>query len=263
MRGRCIVAVAAGVAAAAGCGGSHTSTSHTSSVTTTTPARVTVPARPHPRPVVTHRVLAGQIPDRIPTSRHVVALTFDAGADNVGAPRILSVLARTGATATFFMTGQWAELYPQWARRIAARYPIANHTYDHTDLLRLSLPGVRSEVLGAGAAISRVTGHPTVPLFRFPYGSSDASALDVVNHLGYTAIGWTVDTLGWEGTSMGQSVESVIARAVGHLEPGEIVLMHVGSNGVDHSTLDAHALAEIIAAIRARGYKFVTLPQYF
>ncbi len=269
MRGRCIIAVAAGITAAAGCGGSHTSTSRTSSATTTTPAPVsapapvTAPAPPRPRPVVVHRVLVGQIPDRIPTSHHVVALTFDAGADNVGAPRILSVLARTGATATFFMTGRWAELYPQWARRIAARYPIANHTYDHTDLLRLSLQGVRNEVLGAMAAISRLTGRPPVPLFRFPYGSSNASALGVVNHLGYTAVGWTVDTLGWEGTSMGQSVESVIARAVGHLEPGEIVLMHVGSNGVDHSTLDAHALAAIIAAVRARGYKLVTLPQYF
>ncbi len=262
MRGRCIIAVAAAVTVAGGCGGSHTSTSHTSLVTTTTPERVTAPARPRPHPVIQHRVLAGQIPDRIPTARHVVALTFDAGADNVGAPRILSVLGRTGATATFFMTGRWAELYPQWARRIAARYPIANHTYDHTDLLRLSLEGVKNEVLGAMAAISRVTGRPPVPLFRFPYGSSDASALGVVNHLGYTAVGWTVDTLGWEGTSMGQSVESVIARAVGHLEPGEIVLMHVGSNGVDHSTLDAHALAAIIAAIRARGYKFVTLPPY-
>jgi peptidoglycan/xylan/chitin deacetylase (PgdA/CDA1 family) len=263
---RGVFAAVVGLVAIAGCGGSHATSSHTTSVTTTTPApapahaTASTPARPHP--AVIHRVLAGQIPDRIPTSRHVVALTFDAGADNVGAPMILSVLARTGATATFFMTGKWAELYPQWARRIAVRYPIANHTYDHTDLLSLSLDGVRNEVLGAMTAMKRVTGRPPVPLFRFPYGSSSASALGVVNRLGYTAVGWTVDTLGWEGTSMGQSVESVIERAVGHIEPGEIVLMHVGSNGVDHSTLDAHALAAIIAAVRARGYKLVTLPPY-
>ena len=91
-------------------------------------------------------VRRGQIPDRLPTRRHVVALSFDAGADNAGAPKILAVLARTGVPATFFMTGRWAELYPQWAKRIATRYPIGNHTFDHTDLLRLSLPQVAAEL---------------------------------------------------------------------------------------------------------------------
>jgi peptidoglycan/xylan/chitin deacetylase (PgdA/CDA1 family) len=161
------------------------------------------------------------------------------------------------------MTGRWAQLYPQWARRIAARYPIANHTYNHLDLLGLSLQEVKGEVLMAAAAIQRATGRPPVPLFRFPYGSSDASRLALVNHLGYTVLGWTVDTLGWEGTSMEQSVASVTSRALAHLEPGEIILMHTGANPNDHSTLDADALPGIIKAIRARGYRFVTLNEYF
>ena len=203
----------------------------------------------------------GQIPDRLPTKQHIVALTFDAGANDAGAPKILSVLSRKHVRATFFMTGRWAELYPQWARRIVARYPICNHTFDHTNLLQLPLPGVRRELLMAKAAIKRVTGRPPVPLFRFPYGSSNASTLAVVNRLGYTAVGWTVDTLGWEGRSMGQSTNSVFARVMANLQPGEIVLMHVGSSP-DHSTLDADTLARIIHAIRARGYAFVTLNQY-
>jgi peptidoglycan/xylan/chitin deacetylase (PgdA/CDA1 family) len=213
-------------------------------------------------PAAQHRVLVGQIPDRLPTRRRVVALTFDAGADNSGTPKILSVLARTGVPATFFMTGRWAELYWRWARRIANSYPIGNHTLDHMDLLTLSLAGVRAEVLNAKAAIKQATGRPPVPLFRFPFGSSNASTLAVVNRLGYTAIGWTVDTLGWEGTSQGQSVNSVISRALAHLERGEIILMHVGANPNDHSTLDADALATIISGIRRRGYAFVTVPSY-
>ena len=204
----------------------------------------------------------GQIPDRLPTRRWVVALTFDAGADNGGAPKILSVLARAHVPATFFMTGRWADLYWRWARRIAARYPIANHTFDHTDLLSLSLASVKAEILNASAAIKRVTGRPPVPLFRFPYGSSNASTLAVVNRLGYIAVGWTVDTLGWEGTSQGQSVNSVVSHALAHLERGEIILMHAGANPIDHSTLDADALATIISSIRKRGYTFVTLPPY-
>jgi peptidoglycan/xylan/chitin deacetylase (PgdA/CDA1 family) len=193
----------------------------------------------------------------------VVALTFDAGADNAGAPKILAALARTGVTATFFMTGRWAQLYPQWARRIAARYPIGNHTFDHQDLLRLTPQDVKTEVLTATGAIQRATGHPPVALFRFPYGSSSPSTLALVNRLGYVAVGWTVDTLGWEGTSQGQSLGSVTSHALAHLEPGEIILMHVGANPQDHSTLDADALAGIINAIRAKGYRFVTLNEDF
>lgn len=215
-----------------------------------------------PPPPVVPRMLVGQIPDRLHTSQRVVALTFDAGADNAGAPKILAALARTGATATFFMTGRWADLYPQWARRIVAHYPIANHTFDHQDLLGMPLQSVGGELLRAAAAIKHATGRAPVPLFRFPYGSSNAAALAVVNHLGYTAVGWTVDTLGWEGTSMGQSVGSVFSRAIEHLEPGEIILMHVGANPHDHSTLDADALPRIIAAILARGYQLVTLQAY-
>jgi peptidoglycan/xylan/chitin deacetylase (PgdA/CDA1 family) len=260
----CLIAVA-------GCGGSQAARPHRqiarSPTSTTRPLSAThltaqtQPATPRSSP--SHRVLIGRIPDRLPTTRHVVALTFDAGADDAGAPKILAALARAGVTATFFMTGRWAQLYPQWARRIAARYPIGNHTFDHQDLLSLTLNTVRSELLMARAAIQQATGRPRVALFRFPYGSSSASTLALVNQLGYTAVGWTVDTLGWEGTSLGQSRDSVTTRALAHLQPGEIMLMHAGANPHDHSTLDADALPGIISAIRARGYQFVTLNDYF
>jgi peptidoglycan/xylan/chitin deacetylase (PgdA/CDA1 family) len=132
--------------------------------------------------------------------------------------------------ATFFMTGRWAELYPQWARPIAARYPIGNHTFDHSDLTFLTHIVVRREILMARTAIRQVTGRPPAPFFRFPYGASSSETLSIANQLGYTAVGWTVDTLGWEGATAGQSVGSVIDHALGALSPGEIILMHVGSN---------------------------------
>jgi peptidoglycan/xylan/chitin deacetylase (PgdA/CDA1 family) len=258
----CLIAVAGCGSQAARPAGQNapSATSSTRTSTTRGAARAQL-ATAAVRPA--HRVLVGRIPERLPTSRRVVALTFDAGADDAGAPKILAALARARATATFFMTGRWAQLYPQWAKRIAARYPIGNHTFNHLDLLSLGLQEVKSEVLMAGAAIRKATGRPPVPLFRFPYGSSDASRLALVNHLGYTVLGWTVDTLGWEGTSMEQSVATVTSRALAHLEPGEIILMHTGANPNDHSTLDADALPGVINAIRARGYRFVALNDYF
>jgi peptidoglycan/xylan/chitin deacetylase (PgdA/CDA1 family) len=259
------------VAAVAGCGGSQPTRPRGSIAgpsISPTGALTATHSTPQPKPATSragpaHRVLVGQIPARLPTTRHVVALTFDAGADAAGAPKILAALARTGVPATFFMTGRWAQLYPRWARRMAARYPIGNHTFDHQDLLTLTRQGARRELLMAGVAITRATGRSPVALFRFPYGSSDSSTLALANQLGYTAVGWTVDTLGWEGTSLGQSLGSVTSRALAHLQPGEIILMHVGANPHDHSTLDADAVPAIISAIRARGYQFVTLTEYF
>jgi len=80
-----------------------------------------------------------------------------------------------------------------------------------------------------------------------------------VNSLSYGSVRWTVDTLGWQGTSGGQSVDTVVRRVLDNLTPGEIVLMHVGSNPNDGSTLDADALPRVIDELRARGYGFVTI----
>ena len=67
------------------------------------------------------------------------------------------------------------------------------------------------------------------------------------------------DGVDWQETSGGRSVDSVVQRVLGAATPGEIVLMHVGSNPTDHSTLDADALPRVISGLRAAGYSFVTL----
>jgi peptidoglycan-N-acetylglucosamine deacetylase len=73
------------------------------------------------------------------------------------------------------------------------------------------------------------------------------------------AVRWTVDTLGWKGTSGGASVQSVADRVQAGLQPGEIVLMHIRSNPDDGTTLDADAPPQVIDRIRTAGYGFATL----
>jgi peptidoglycan/xylan/chitin deacetylase (PgdA/CDA1 family) len=97
------------------------------------------------------------------------------------------------------------------------------------------------------------------PLFRFPYGDRDPRTIAAVNDLGYLPVRWTVDTLGWKGTSGGLSAPQVSDRAANALRPGAIVLMHIGSNPDDGTTLDADALPGMIERIRGAGYSFVTL----
>ena len=219
---------------------------------------------PEPSPTVPGipSSLAGTQWYKLPTNEKVVALTFDAGANADAVPSILHTLAGRGIPATFFLTGKWVEVYPEYASDIGAIYPVANHSYSHPDLTTLSDAEVRDEITKGAAAIKKATGRDTHPMFRFPFGASDEGTIDVVNSLGYGAINWTVDTRGWQGTSGGQSVDSIVDRVLDALAPGEIVIMHVGSNPDDHSTLDADALPQVIDEILARGYTFVTVDQY-
>jgi len=78
-----------------------------------------------------------------------------------------------------------------------------------------------------------------------------------LHKLGYVSVRWTVDTWGWMGLRL-QSVAGARRRVLNHLVPGEIVLMHLGSSR-DGSTIDSKALPGLIRAVRARGYRFVTL----
>jgi peptidoglycan/xylan/chitin deacetylase (PgdA/CDA1 family) len=192
----------------------------------------------------------------------VVALTFDAGANADAVPSILSTLAHYQVRGTFFLTGKWVETYPEYATEIGARYPVANHSYSHPDLTELSDPAVRDQITRAASAIKAATGKDTHPMFRFPFGASNQHTIELVNSLGYGAINWTVDTRGWQGTSGGQDVDKIVDRVLAALQPGEIIIMHVGSHPTDHSTLDAYALPRVIEEIRARGYSFVTVDQY-
>jgi peptidoglycan-N-acetylglucosamine deacetylase len=195
----------------------------------------------------------------LPVSRPVVALTFDAGASDEGVAPILATLRREGVPASFFLTGDFVDDFPASARAMAAFGPVGNHTYHHRDLTTLTDAQVRIEVRSAASRIRTVTGHDPQPLFRFPFGAVDAHRIAVVNSECYVPFRWSVDTLGWKGTSGGQSADSVVSRVVSNARAGEIVLMHVGAHPTDHSTLDADALGRVITELRARGYTFTTL----
>lgn len=199
------------------------------------------------------------------TSSRVIALTFDAGASAAGVNKILRTLKVKGVTATFFFTGKFAAAHSATVKNVASAYPIGNHSYSHPDLTTLSSSSVLKQVRDGEAAIVRASGgKKTVPFFRFPFGARDARVIKLVNSRCYVPFRWTIDSLGWVGTKgtatiKAQSVASVRNRVLAKATAGGIVLMHVGDNPTDHSTLDADALPSIIDGLRARGYRFVTL----
>lgn len=198
--------------------------------------------------------------ERIPTAQKVVALTFDAGANDAGLRSILNTLAANGVPGTFFLTGNWANQFPSDVPAIVTGgHLVGNHSMTHPQFTTLSDAQIAAEIGNAQAAILAAGADPRL-FFRFPFGDRDARTIADVNSAGYAAIRWTVDTLGWQGTMNGTRGPSfVVQRVMAAAQPGEIVLMHLGSNPDDGSTLDAAALPDVIAQLRAAGYGFVTL----
>jgi peptidoglycan/xylan/chitin deacetylase (PgdA/CDA1 family) len=195
---------------------------------------------------------------RGPSGGRTVFLTFDAGTDTGFAAQILDTLQRERVTAAFGITGRWAEQNPDLVRRIVGEgHDVVNHTYDHrsftgvsTHAAALSAAQRRTEIDRADQVLSGLTGRTTRPWFRLPYGdgNGDATVSAEVGQNGYRyVLGWTVDSLGWQGLSATAITTRCLARAV----PGAIYLFHVGSQ-----SQDAQALPAVIDGLRAQGYAF-------
>ena len=187
------------------------------------------------------------------TSRRCVALTFDAEQDRAATTAILDALRAYDVHCTFFVLGAFADQYPDLVKRMADEgHEVASHSYDHREFTALSADWRYSEIVSSEAAISRVTGHPTRPYFRFPYGSRNADALALLNSMGYISVYWNVDPTDYSGISAG----ALYSRIMSTVRPGAIVVMHTVN-----ASQKAGALPAIIRDLRASGYEPVTITE--
>ncbi|WP_327733355.1 polysaccharide deacetylase family protein [Streptomyces nojiriensis] len=212
-----------------------------------------------PRPPAS---LLGDEIRRLPTSRKVLALTFNAAWDVDGVDAVLAELRRRKLPATFFPTGEFAEAHPAAVRSIAdAGHGLGNHSYSHPYFDDLSTAERAEEVREADAAIRAASGTEPLPFFRFPYSSTTPESITDVNDLGYAAIEFSTDTNGYLGPQGGMSVDKAVERAVDAFAPGAIIQMHVGGNG-SGVVLDAEALPLIVDAAVAEGYEVIDLRRF-
>ena len=180
----------------------------------------------------------------------VVALTFDDGPSPY-TPAILRILRRHDVPATFFVVGQVIPGHGRLLRRMLRDgHEIANHSWNHANLARGGFHSSRQLAATTSAIERRTRFEPCA--FRAPYGAVGSDLIARARRLGMTTIGWDVDTRDW--TLPGSA--SIARRAITGVRRGSIVLMHDGG-GPRSQTVGA--LATTIRALRARGYRFVTV----
>lgn len=183
-----------------------------------------------------------------------VALTFDDGPHPLGTPAVLAELARSGATATFFLVGEQVVKDPGLAREIAdAGHEVAVHGYRHTLLLRRRVGALADDLDRAVAAIESATG--VMPeLYRPPYGVFSSGALAHVRGRGWRPLLWSKWGRDWERRATAQSIARRSSR---ELRAGDVVLLHDSDaySSADSWRRTAAALPSLLEAFATRGVR--------
>lgn len=190
-----------------------------------------------------------------PSDRKQIALTFD---DNFMVDRALAVLRalqKDKVPATLFLIGSSVKGTPAINAEIlkgmkAGLFEVGDHSWSHPQLPSLSDAAMASQIGGGTDAFRSVTGARTVPLFRPPYGSTNARVAAVGGSKGFRhLVLWDIDPRDWAGGSASSIANHVIRNA----HNGAIVVMHLsGAN-------TAASIPLIVSDLRSKGYEFVTV----
>ncbi|MFD8631137.1 polysaccharide deacetylase family protein [Streptomyces sp. NPDC059533] len=203
-----------------------------------------------------------------------VALTFDAdmtsdqgpraeAGEHFDNPQLISTLRALKVPSTIFMTGRWAEEYPDQAKSIGtdANFEIANHSYSHHafkspcyGLPALDEAAARADVDRAFEAFRKAGAVNTVPYFRFPGGCYDDAALRALSTAKVTAVQWDVVS----GDAFAKDPGAVAEQVLAGVKPGSVVVMHCTRSA---APVTEEAIQKIVPELRKRGYRFVKVSE--
>ena len=185
--------------------------------------------------------------------RKEIALTFDDGPGPT-TPALLRYLISNGVPATFFLVGKAIGEHPELVLREAdAGFTLAAHTERHARLASKTVARQELEIMASADRITRFTGH-AVRLFRPPYGSFDANTLEILRASRMLMVLWSVDPNDYSAKRTAPIVSATLAG----VRSGSIVLLH---DGPGPRPLTLKAVRRIVTTLRARGYRFVSLPK--
>ncbi|WP_051412241.1 polysaccharide deacetylase family protein [Halonatronum saccharophilum] len=185
------------------------------------------------------------------------ALTFDDGPDAVYTPQVLDVLREYNIKATFFLVGQRVEKHPDVVRQILKDgHTIANHSWSHADLRRISEERVEEEVMRTEKALEKVISRKTA-MIRPPYGAVSNKVLKQLYDMNYSVVNWSVDSLDWRAKDKSE----VIERTIPNLHGGANILFHSAGGEGQSLRPTVEALAIIIEELQKRNIEMVTVDE--
>ena len=175
-----------------------------------------------------------------------IALTFDDGPNNESTAKIIDVLEKAGAKASFFEIGRYIKGNEALLVRMSRNgFDIGNHSWSHTSFTKLGPNQIRHEISKTNQAIANA-GVETPRLIRPPYGEF---TLPMLKFIKVPVILWNIDPKDWDKKSSKEVVKVVEQQ----IRKGGILVMH-------DKKLTAEALPKILKDLKGK-YKFVTVSE--
>ena len=177
-----------------------------------------------------------------------IAITFDDGPHPFYTEQLLDGLKERGVHATFFVTGEHAELHPDIIARISEEgHLIGNHTYSHMRLTSSNSEEFKAELIKTNEIIMEITGKEVIYV-RPPYGTWDKKFETELNMF---PVMWNIDPLDW----CSNDASCITNKVVSGIKENSIILMH------DYYQYTVTAALDIIDELQAQGYEFVTVDE--
>ncbi len=186
------------------------------------------------------------------STEKVLYLTFDCGWENGYTYKVLDTLKEKNVPAAFFCTLDHIKSTPDLIRRmIDEGHIVGNHSMKHPDFAKVSRDRMKEEILGCDAYLQENFSYSS-KFFRFPEGSYNEVALEVVDSLGMTSVFWSCAYADWDVNNI-KGGQHAFDTVTSRLHPGAIILLHSVSPD------NAEALGDIIDWARENGYVFKSL----
>ena len=197
-----------------------------------------------------------------------LAITFDDGPNPTMTPKLLDLLDRHNARATFFVIGKYARQHPDLLRETAARgHVIGNHTDSHPNLFWRSPSQTRDELQTCHDAIAAALNAPP-KYFRPPFGWRNPWLAAAARNLHLQVVTWTLLPGDWHAPSddwLVRRMDPISAHAQADLNTstrgGDILCLHDGGHRSQNTdrTCTLAALDQCLPLWRDLGLEFVTM----
>ena len=190
---------------------------------------------------------------RLPASaegRREICLTFDDGPEPEVTPRVLDLLDRFQAKASFFCIGEKAAAHPELVREIAHRgHSVENHSYHHRRAFAFfGMSRLRREVEAAQQTLTSIAGRPPA-FFRAPAGFRSPMLDPVLSTATLRYVSWT--RRGFDTVS--RDPQRILRRLTRGLAAGDVLLLH------DSAPVVLAVLPALLGELAARDLKAVSL----
>lgn len=178
-----------------------------------------------------------------------IYLTFDDGPTPEVSDKVLDLLYKYNAKATFFCIGRNVDRFPEIFERIIKQgHTVGNHTYSHLNGWRCSLKEYIEDVELAAQ-------HVQTKLFRPAYGRIKTSQIKALKELGFTMYLWDVLS---EDYSRRNTPKKCFGYVKKYTTPGSIIVFH-DSKKAQNNLLGC--LPETLKYYSEQGYIFKSLPE--